>query len=332
MECFPKPNSLIRVNKGDMQMRINLLCASILVIISMGLVECTPNITSSSLTTSTTQRTSTITPNLSPTISLTPTLSFTPTTFSTLPPDQQEKNIKALLGTNQCDLPCWWGITPGVTSRVDAEQIYRNLIGANLEEVISPKLNGFILYDGMLNSQLPNEDINFEFEFFTLDNVIQYIQINSNGTKSTPPFKTIWGNLAPERVVSALGVPSRIKLRISYNPGEGQITSAILLIYLFYDKQGILLEYAVVDTFTKPVYSICPTFGDSGNTANYLQIILKSPTDGKTIESYDGAYNPNLNVDLKDATGITPEDFYNLFIQSGKPICINTLPGVFKRP
>jgi hypothetical protein len=48
-----------------------------------------------------------------------PTVTWTP--LPTLPPDKALARVLELLKTNGgCKLPCWWGITPGVTSRDEA--------------------------------------------------------------------------------------------------------------------------------------------------------------------------------------------------------------------
>jgi hypothetical protein len=46
---------------------------------------------------------------------------LTSTLFPTLPAEEMDETIQALIATNGgCFLPCWWGITPGVTSWDDA--------------------------------------------------------------------------------------------------------------------------------------------------------------------------------------------------------------------
>jgi hypothetical protein len=75
-------------------------------------------------------------------------------------------------------------------------------------------------------------------------------------------------------------------------------------------------------------YRICPTFGENGNTENMLKIILKSPNNSTPIEEYDEGYQSNV-LDIEGAAGMTPVQFYNLFIQTEKPICFNALPSVF---
>ena len=68
-----------------------------------------PTITRTSIPT----LTATFTPTLQPTTTYTPTL----TSLPTLQANEAIKKAKELLETNnRCTLPCFWGITPGITT------------------------------------------------------------------------------------------------------------------------------------------------------------------------------------------------------------------------
>jgi hypothetical protein len=63
-------------------------------------------------------------PTLKPTYtsSFTPTLLPTSTPRPTLSPEEAEKLVLSLFENNGgCELPCWWGITPGVTTLQEAQ-------------------------------------------------------------------------------------------------------------------------------------------------------------------------------------------------------------------
>src|SRR5512138_2325272 len=56
-------------------------------------------------------------PTLKPTTTTTPTLPATFTPVPTLTTKQAQTKIRELFETNgRCKLPCWWGITPGISA------------------------------------------------------------------------------------------------------------------------------------------------------------------------------------------------------------------------
>ncbi len=66
-----------------------------------------------------TQRASTVTPTVTRTLSPPHLLQWTP--GAKLPPDEVEKKIMSLYSNNGgCELPCWWGITPGKTTGAES--------------------------------------------------------------------------------------------------------------------------------------------------------------------------------------------------------------------
>jgi hypothetical protein len=135
---------------------------------------------------------------------------------------------------------------------------------------------------------------------------------------------------APEKLVPALGVPSRISIDPSLG-GEGTITSVGYDLYIVYDQLGIRLTYSVSDDLSNK-YKICPTFGVGGNTEDSVGILLDSPNDNVPIETYDESGVQARAIPIEKAAGITPEEFYNLFIQTSKPICFNVLPSILPMP
>jgi hypothetical protein len=86
-----------------------------------------------------TRKISTFTPTISP------SLTSTTTPISTIPPDKANEYVLQMLRTNgNCEFPCWWGISPGISSWDGT----RNLL-APIASVIAdfPKNNGNVKYE-----------------------------------------------------------------------------------------------------------------------------------------------------------------------------------------
>ena len=116
----------------------------IITIISLGLAQCVSSVTIPPTNTSENPATPTLTITSTQTQTLTQThiatLSFLP--LPTLNPEEEQATILTLLKSNNgCDLPCWWGITPGKTTKLDTEQILRGL-NLNFLEYIPQQLVG----------------------------------------------------------------------------------------------------------------------------------------------------------------------------------------------
>jgi len=61
-----------------------------------------------------------------PASTATPVITLTPIPAPTLPPDEAQALVLDLLYNPPCDLPCWWGITPGETTWEEANKFLRS--------------------------------------------------------------------------------------------------------------------------------------------------------------------------------------------------------------
>ena len=304
-------------------------------IISFGLAQCVPitTIIPTNTPENTATQTFTATTTQSPTATQTPTAPPTFTPLPTLNPEEEQATVLTLLESNGgCALPCWWGITPGTTTKSDAEHIIREL---NLDfiEYIPGKMGTgwsgiekeFLLHflDGILEELI---DIKIQNDY------VKFIRINSaflsNTVTSSPTFNNALAAFTPEKIIPALGIPSRVLIDPAFGPGEGTTTYIQYTLYVLYDQKGVRLQYTIIDDLNNK-FKICPTFGNGGNTEDSFGILLASPNDNVPIETYDESdIQENRAIPIEKAAGITPEEFYNLFTQTEKPICFNVLSSV----
>jgi hypothetical protein len=163
------------------------------------------------------------------------------------------------------------------------------------------------------------------YEVHVIDGTVSFITLHSEGIYNLTAFNRIWKNVAPDYLISIYGPPTRVWLK-TYSTGcEGGLCKFMpYWLWLFYDKQGILIRYNGEVNY-QSTYEFCPTFTINGNLGGILDIYLKSATDSKRLEDYtDLSASQTRPVDLAIATGMTINDFVNLFNQSSNPVCFTT--------
>ena len=123
---------MVHRRKTQMKTRI-IFCLIILPVIT--LVSCRPSDSSVGAPTAFPSATpspvitNTFSPTPSPTRTQIPTSHPSLTPLPTFPADQSEELLSSLMSTNGgCVLPCWWGITPGVSSLRNEKQRLRQFM------------------------------------------------------------------------------------------------------------------------------------------------------------------------------------------------------------
>jgi hypothetical protein len=140
-----------------------------------------------------------------------------------LSPDEAREMVKELLENNAgCKLPCWWGITPGKTTWLEA----RNF------------LESFAVYvgeTGGVRVPLPSPYSNatyMEHGYFIRNGIVEYIRVFNF-------------NLAPNyylpKFLETYGVPEEIYIR-TFAQEEMGIQN--FTVDLFYQNLGVLIEYS----------------------------------------------------------------------------------------
>ncbi len=232
----------------------------------------------------------------SPAPTLTP--NPTPPLHPTLTVDEMHAYVKEMLTTNGgCELPCWWGVTPGKSSWQDA------------------------------NSQFPC--LHFQFRFpeelgdydihLTLTKKGSLVQsIGARGycfPYDCDRFVQDWARYSLDQVLSRYGVPSRVRIALALpiEPG-GPI---YYLLYVFYDNLGIGIRYMGPAVVQGELLRTCFSFED-------ITLWLQSPESSTPLEHAIGPDEWSFAVPLDKATGMRVEEFYEAFRQPGA--CLEAPP------
>lgn len=235
--------------------------------------------------------TSTITPT--PTKIATPTRTPTWTPIPTLHSEEAFQKILDLYANNGgCQLPCWWGITPGVTTWREA----REILGP-LGSVQGPftKTGNIEKYD---TSFVVPETIDttglgfFETDFWVEDGIVKAISTNSSWIGKKFDYSL-------PGILKTLGMPDEVWMEIitdtTYTPHYD--------IKLFYSERGLQFGASDDAIIRGSKLLICPQKFKRGKFPP--GILLWSPSKEVTFKNLDQTV-------LGGVTNSDMEDFYRL--------------------
>ena len=278
----------------------------------------------------------TLTPTSRPTKTTTPTLSVsntsTPMTIEwtpvpTIAETQREDYLLDLIANyNECSLPCWWGIQPGVTEWEGVREILGPLGWLQDIKVIGE--------DGKYeNFATVNQDNfpNLDFTFYSLgQDTIQYISVHANMTYEVgekfhyPDFEKAWSRYSLAAILSEFGVPDQVSVYLQPGPSEPGSGWGYQII-LIYEDSGIFAHY----TFDKSIsldpridqYQICPQAEDMF----LIDLFFKSLSDKKSFKEVmrdiDRAYLGQTKL-LEDISDLSVEEFHALFTNGSVESCL----------
>lgn len=226
-----------------------------------------------------------------------------------------------------CKLPCWWGITPGVTPWSEVDGFLRYM-GESIGPPILEKDSS--IYQGPADFDISSSNgiIVNRVGFLEREGVIELIDIYSEGYSNPLAFQEQWAMFSPQRVIAEYGIPSRVWLQ-SFAGGpvtEGRIAGYTL--WVFYDNLGFAILYNGYGEYA-PTFHFCPRFED-GKDIRFLEMYLQSPDNPNPIEKTAmiiGGMSikpyPYIQT-IEQAAGITPTEFYHLFTQESNQACFDT--------
>jgi len=258
--------------------------------------------------------TKSITPTIRPSLMLTisPTLTSTMTAIPTLSPDKANEYVLQMLGTNgDCEFPCWWGISPGISSWDDT----RNLL-APIASVIAdfPKDNGNVKYE----VDLPDPEGR---SWNKLLMAIFYVDQRGIVEAMSVPVKQ--SNLSD--LLKSFGIPTEIWLSfIGDFPGDPH---EYIISALYSDKGIMTISGGSGEKIThesKNYLRMC-----SDDFGKYSQLLLWSPEEHKTF--YDISFSLDLSKPgelgfgrINEVTNMDEVEFYNEFSSTIANSCIET--------
>lgn len=236
---------------------------------------------------------------------------------------QDQDRINELLMTNSgCDLPCWWGITPGLTTTTKVDKLMKELgaFGSVLEGQEFRLPDGSIAHHVGFDRFHSSERIDISFS--DQNNIIQSIGIERNDTLREENISRIyWNAYSLNRIFEKYGQPDRVWIQNIPSIRESPIRH--IRMFVFYDKLKFLIVYSM---FAKIADPICPVF-DDGQISRFNLYILALSQD-VTLEEYAGIVpdTEEYMLPIEEALGLSVSEFYKFFLSGNK--CFETPLGI----
>jgi hypothetical protein len=248
-----------------------------------------------------------------------------PSKVPTLSETVSKMKVKELIETNGgCKLPCIWGVVPGQSTPNLAKDFLSSL-GWNGKDFLKPQ--GSVFYSG----KDIDDSLLLDYAFFEDQNkvkIVAFSYIDKRDPKAINTFYTI------KNVLIALGVPSQIWLNIAVG-GEVQTPDSTGFdLYLYFEKQVVLLKYGGLATKKGDYYYFCPT--NASYNANReifdpqianisVQIYAGDPTVNQSPQMLTEPFGKfEGKVRSVEAFNMDESVFYNETTSNENIICLRT--------
>lgn len=245
----------------------------------------------------------------------TPSPTQTPDLRLTLSPQERETYLlEYFTDPGECKLPCWLGITPGVTTFSEFQATIEWL-GLNYSpKYVNQKSKQQIELGGLdYESKLVLNWITLVVE---PDGIISEVEGELHAYLDPESFATTWDTLDIQQVLLNYGMPSSISIITDTNDVTDRVGYSIRVYYL---EKGFAIYYGGGTDFQDEV-SICPYL------KNYQLItvffLLQAPPFEEKTSGFKGFYT---ELD----TGLSVSELYTLFTDQ-KSSCLKVPADKFK--
>ncbi|MDH5507668.1 MAG: hypothetical protein OEZ02_10650 [Anaerolineae bacterium] len=250
----------------------------------------------------------------SPTLKLAATL--TPIPSPTLHPGEKMAIVLDLLQNNAgCKLPCWWGITPGITLWEDARRVLEEIVFKIVEKGSQEKFVSYVEID--FPEPLHVDDPRHIYD--VIDGTIVFIQIMDVGDVLTY-------NLSA--VLTDYGPPGSIWLKTWPREYMEELPFTIVL---FYPHLGIMVYYGIEAEEVDGQIQACFHDDSAGPMALWSperqMDFQEAINDTISFREYGEPYQS-----LEESTDMTVNDFYEAFKNSETESCLETPSSFWPEP
>ena len=232
-------------------------------------------------------------------------------TEPTVKADKSKRVVRDLLDNNSgCQLPCWWGITPGKTTWDEARQILDEVSlfigGQQSSDDFYASVKAYLPY--------PDDFAPYMEQLYGVeDGVVNYIRVYNFDLAP---------NYSLPSLLQSYGQPSEVGFEV-ISKEEREIQPFI--VDVFYRELGILVEYSTVD----PMKEV------GENLQNCLISKMDSPflhlwsvetqyLSFQEAKKFIDTTNLPEPKSLLEATGMDAKSFYETFKNSETDACLET--------
>lgn len=256
-----------------------------------------PSAEATVIVTATTEPSTTPTPQATSALRPTETATWAPTPLPTVPPEQREPFIRALLETNGgCELPCWWGAIPGETTWADHMPFLASFADATSG---APSYEFDFLY-----KSVPEGDTFQIYSFYAIrDGIIE-------GITSNDPFTDRY---RLPQLLAKFGPPDEVWVFTDSNSYGG----GPFYVNLVYDM-GIIALYGAF-TAAQQGDKIFACIGDTSPS------LILGEANSTFIENQKERWLTGLPYrPVEEALGMTVDEFHAHYSDTASPVCLST--------
>ena len=261
--------------------------------------------------------TPTFTPTSAPTLVLTSPSLLTP--LPTLSSIEAEEKLRLwIAGVFDCLLPCWGGITPGVTTWQEARQVIEQMSGfatVNVSENLSCE---FGACNGIAWSLYPSTLAEGAFYTKFPENTVHLIHINIQNEGNAQKINLL-RNIGLQDVFEWYGLPPIFLLTVETNLAENRFMKLVLV---YPERQSII-------RYTKNTVLVDGNVTNCGQDHQIELIILDNKEQLASLDAIANAVETrDLHIDeryktIEEATGASANTFFETFSAEGDA-CIST--------
>lgn len=241
------------------------------------------------------------------------------TPFPTLSSTAGEETLSLWIeGVFDCLLPCWGGITPGVTTWEETRQVMEQLSGfatVNISEGMNCEFGGC---NGIAWSLYPNTLAEGVFYTRLPENKIHLIHINIQNEGNAQKINLLRG-IGLQEAFKWYGLPPIFLLTVETDQAQNRLMKLVLV----YPGRQSIIQYTkkteLIDgklTNCGPDHQIEMIILDNKEQLSSLDFIANS------VETRDLRLDARYKT-VEEATGITSNTFYNA-VTSFNDFCIST--------
>lgn len=268
--------------------------------------------------------TSTLTPTPIPTIQ--PTATETPFAISTPSGIEVTGQVLWLFETNNnCQLPCWWGITPGQTTWDVAEQFFNTFI-SNIQSASSPQLVNYSPVIPLPSEvyEIGNAYASNMYPIYTVrDGIVEEILTEVSIGDTPPGYLTSY---TLSTFLTTYGQPSEVWV-FTYRSAFEE-NDLPFVVALSYPEKGIIALYSDNGVRQGDLVRGCPQEDPASVLKLWspdLNLTFEQIKSGSSAIGADRDYLP-----LEEATGMDATTFYETFKNPDNTTCLETPASLWR--
>jgi len=318
---------------NGMKNKKRILITSFLISVIFVFVSCIPNDKNKEYITTTETPTGTLIPSIvtlqhtpliitkfiSPTMKVSSTLTPSPIMTSTLNWDERDAKIKAILITNGgCDLPCFWGISPGKTTWLEAMALFKSLFIDISDYRHTDWTSHFVLVK--LNNHGQGIPVG-SLQLVEEKGIVTIITLRVADIKEVE-------NYSLTEFLKKYGKPDKIGIDLNILGPFGLPDHAYLLVHLAYGNTWLHLFYnqMALKNKTSDAYMYCPNDPAQKTWDPNMSMIVQSKDGLNEITTLSDKIGHVIDdpPSVEMASNITTDQFYRNVIDGNKDFCLTS--------